>query len=260
MIGSETCVTNCCGTDITCNETSRTQNHKFLYFTGLLYVVIAIVVITIGSQNLLDGHLLELFPYSTPIIITCNSLAGLLVLLSIVGIVATRNRYKHVLVLWLFLNTILSVTEIITASMLQTTLSDSEFDAYVSTSYLQNWKTLVASAETDSSALSWVQSAQNSGSCCGWLDSTDVSENPAWLNCPTTNAAVCSTYFKSNISSLFGHMQTVMIALSVVQLVVNVTTYALVCRLKEFYKSEDIDYGDYIHVPFGKVRTLDDMM
>lgn len=55
-------------------------------------------------------------------------------------------------------------------------------------------------------------------------------------------------------------MQTVMIALSVVQLVVNVTTYALVCRLKEFYKSEDIDYGDYIHVPFGKIRTLDDMM
>ena len=56
MLGSETCVTNCCGTDVTCNETSRTQNHRFLYFNAFLYVVIAIVVITIGSQNLVDSH------------------------------------------------------------------------------------------------------------------------------------------------------------------------------------------------------------
>ena len=92
------------------------------------------------SFSLFLAQLLALFPYSTPVIQSCNSLAGLLFLLAIVGIAGTRYRYKQVLVLWLFLNTILGVAAIIVATVLQNTLSDSEFDAYISTSFWANWK------------------------------------------------------------------------------------------------------------------------
>ena len=130
----------------------------------------------------------------------------------------------------------------------------------MSTSFLANWKSLVSDAETDTETLSWVQSVQNSGSCCGWLDSGDATENPSWLSCPTSNPATCSTYFRSSFGSQFGNLEVVAISLSAVQLALVSTTYALICRLKEFYKSEDIDYGDYVHVPFGKVRSIDDLL
>ena len=68
MIGSERCVTNCCGTDITCNETSRTQNHNFLYFTNLVYLVFAFVLVISSEIQLADTHLMVLFPFTKSIL------------------------------------------------------------------------------------------------------------------------------------------------------------------------------------------------
>ena len=33
----------------------------------------------------------------------------------------------------------------------------------------------------------------------------------------------------------------------------------MVCRMKKFYKKEVVDFGDYGHVVFGKVKRVEDL-
>jgi len=51
-IGGEQCTTSCCGTDVTMNETSREVNHKFLYFSNVLYILFSVVILVVGASNL----------------------------------------------------------------------------------------------------------------------------------------------------------------------------------------------------------------
>jgi len=90
------------------------------------------------------------------------------------------------------------------------------------------------------------------------MDVNSPAENPAWMACDAATTYTCNEYFRDTLSSQFGSLQNVTLALSIVQLVLMISTFALICRLKEFYKSENIDFGDYVHVPFG-VRSLQDL-
>jgi hypothetical protein len=154
---------------------------------------------------------------------------------------------------------ILTIAEIIAAAVLQTNVSEEEFEKYTDTQFIENWKDLVEEAETNSDTLEWVKEVQVEGVCCGWKDASDATENPAYLECDESYEVVCSDYFKENFSAQFGSLSDVSLGLSIVQLILMISTFALICRLKEFYKSENIDFGDYVHVPFGKARNLQDL-
>ena len=62
------------------------------------------------------------------------------------------------------------------------------------------------------------------------------------------------------MSSTFGSFETIAVVLTSVQLVSLFLTFVLVCRLKEFYQGESIDFGDYIKVPFNKAKTVHDLV
>ncbi|GMH81930.1 hypothetical protein TrST_g5840 [Triparma strigata] len=260
MYGSEKCITKCCGNDVTCNETSREWNHKWLYFSNALYIIFAIVVIASGIANLTAIQLMELFPFTRDIIEGMISLLFFLLIAACAGICGTRSRSKPTLVAWLFLLILICVSEIIVAVLLQVNFSASTFDKYSETQFLANWKVLVEKAETDSEYLEWIQEQQDLGTCCGWLDSSDAEENPAYLSCDTSYTAVCSDYFSENFSTKFGDFQTISLALAIVQVCMATGTFAIICRLKEFYKSEEVDFGDYVHVPFGKIKRVEDLI
>ena len=70
----------------------------------------------------------------------------------------------------------------------------------------------------------------------------------------------CDEYFRDSLVDVFAGLQLLAIIGSSIQLVFMIATFALICRLKEFYRSENISFGDYRHVPFGKVRNLDDLL
>ena len=127
--------------------------------------------------------------------------------------------------------------------------------------FLQNWEQLVEDAETDEATMTWITDTQTTGECCGWLDADSSTENPAYLNCDSsTNTEVCSDYFKENMSSLFGSFETIAVALASVQFVMVFVTFVLICRLKEFYEAETVNYGDFIKVPFNKIKNVDDLL
>ncbi|GMH48609.1 hypothetical protein TL16_g00329 [Triparma laevis f. inornata] len=260
MIGSEICITKCCGTDVTCNETSREWNHKWLYFSNVVYVVFALIIIVVGSTNLAESQLMELFPFAGEIITGMMSLSFFLLLSGCLGALGTKARSKSTLVTWLFLLMLICIAQIIVSVLLQVNFGEDTFDQYSETQFLANWVKLVEKAENDEEYLTWIQDQQTLGTCCGWLSASDVSENPSYLNCDSGYTVVCADYFSDNFSSKFGDFQVIAVALSSVTLCMVVGTFALICRLKEFYKSENVDFGDYVHVPFGKIKRVEDLV
>ena len=239
-------------------ETSREQNHKFLYATNGLYIVFSIIILASAASALDNTELMKLFPFSYNVIVGLICLGSFCMLAGILGIYGTVTRAKGVLVIWLCMLFVLTVSEIVAAALMQLQLSVEEYSKYED-AYNENWKELALDAKKDADIKEWMQTTQTDGECCGWLDASDADENPSYLECDTSYTLTCSEYFKENLSSSFGSLQDVSLALSIVQLLLMISTFALICRLKEFYKSEKIDFGDYVHVPFGKVRNLGDL-
>jgi len=203
---------------------------------------------------------MQLFPFTRQVTIGLVSLGSITLVSGIIGLYGTFTRSKHILAVWLVLTVMLTVAEIVAAAVLQENLSTAEYDKFTETQFVENWKSLVADAQTDADKLEWIKETQDEGKCCGWLDASNVDENPAWVDCDAAAVSLtCSDYFRGALGSQFGNVQDITLGLSIVQLVLMITTFALICRLKEFYKSELVDFGDYVHVPFGKVRNLGDL-
>jgi hypothetical protein len=256
---TERCTATCFGKDIEMTETSREQNHKFLYLTNGIYIAFSIVILASAGTSLDSPELMKLFPFSYNVIVGLICLGTFTMVAGLLGLYGTYSRAKGVLVVWLCMTVALTVSEIVAAALMQVSLSVEEFTKYEDTLFLQNWKDLALDAKTDTDTKEWMQNIQTEGVCCGWLDSTDAEENPAYLSCDASYTITCNEYFRENLSSSFGSLQDVSLALSIVQLLLMISTFALICRLKEFYKSEKIDFGDYTHVPFGKIQNLGDL-
>ena len=138
-------------------------------------------------------------------------------------------------------------------------ISYENFDSSVSTTLLRNWNKLVGQAEENEEDKLWVQEVQEEGLCCGWIDPTNAEENPAYLECDPSYTDGCSVFFREEVGSKLGSIQTITLSLSIIQLLIMIATFALICRLKQFYKSEVIDFGDYTHIPMGQIKNLDDL-
>lgn len=156
---------------------------------------------------------------------------------------------------------LVTISEIIIASVMVSSLSNNTYDRYVGTTFLANWKALVAKAETNAEDLAWIKGIQTEGACCGWQDAGDVDENPAWTECGTSYTTICSAFFKDVITSKFGSLQSIAMAIAIIQLLLISTVLGTICRFKEFYKGEKIDFGDYKHVPYGgRIKTLEELI
>ena len=165
------------------------------------------------------------------------------------------------MIFWCLIIICVTIAEIIIAAVMIRALSIDTFDYYTETTFLANWKSLVKSAETDTEDLEWIQGIQTEGTCCGWLDVSDVEENPTYLECDSSYTTTCSVFFKDAITSHFGSLQGIALAISILQLIFIVTVVTFICRFKEFYKGENIDFGDYKHIPYGsKAKSIDDLI
>jgi len=108
-IGTERCTTNCFGNEITMNETSRSQNHKFLYLTNSLYIFFSVAILAVGSVNLDSEQLMELFPFSKRVITGLICLGSFTLVAGVIGLYGTYNRNKVVLVIWIFMTVLLTI-------------------------------------------------------------------------------------------------------------------------------------------------------
>mmetsp|Transcript_17699 Transcript_17699/g.36739 ORF Transcript_17699/g.36739 Transcript_17699/m.36739 type:complete len:263 (+) Transcript_17699:104-892(+) len=261
MLGNEKCTAVCCGKEITMNETARETNHKVLYGINLVYSVFGVIMIVLAITNLASTQLMKLFPFVEPVVYASANMGWLMVFSAILGVLGTRWRSKRALICWSLVVILVTIAELIVAAVMVSSLSNDTFDKYSGTTFLANWKALVASAETKSEDLTWIQGIQSEGTCCGWLDVNDADENPSYLDCDVTYTKTCSEFFKDAVTSKFGSLQHIAMAISILQLMIFVFVMSLICRFKEFYKGENIDFGDYKHVPYGgKVKTIDELI
>lgn len=243
------------------NETSRETNHKFLYGVNFIYFIFGIIMIALAAANLVSSQLMSLFPFVEPTTIATTDMGALMVLASVLGVWGTRRRSKRILILWTIIVICVTIAEIIVASLMTIALSNDTFDDYAGTTFLANWKSLVTSAETNSEDLAWIKEIQIEGTCCGWLDIDDEEENPAYLECDTSYTTTCSVFFKDAITSQLGSLESIALAISILQFLFIVTVITVICRFKEYYKGENMDFGDYKHIPYGsKPKRIEELI
>ena len=126
--------------------------------------------------------------------------------------------------------------------------------------FLKHWVEIVVEAESNTKYLDWIQSIQEDGLCCGWLDETSVEENPSYLECDITNEINCFEWVSENIDQYFSYIGILSVLFGTVGLILVISTFALICRLKEFYATTKPDFGDYVHIPNGgKMRNVRDL-
>jgi hypothetical protein len=139
-------------------------------------------------------------------------------------------------------------------------LSNGEFVNRKDVEFLANWISIVATAETNTADLEWIQDINTELECCGWIDANSEAENPAYLDCDATvNTAICGDVIGENLNDFGGRFGVVAVVLTSLQVASLSVSFALVCRLKQFYHPQTVDYGDYVHLEFGKVKQLDDL-
>jgi hypothetical protein len=82
------------------NETSRSQNHKFLYGTNSLYIVFSLVILGVGANTEGKTEIMQLFPFSKDVIIGLIALGTFTFAAGVMGILGTWYRNRGLLVVW----------------------------------------------------------------------------------------------------------------------------------------------------------------
>ena len=265
---TETCVCVCLGNDMTCTETTREANHKALYGVNGLNILFSIIWLAISAGVISETFYMLLFPKIKMCGIINIVLSVLLFLLSILGIAGTHARNKVAIMWWLLLMAGLLATELIFSINSMGYFTPEEYAINVDSEYLLNWELLVETAKSEVAdelaekpTLDWLQATQVAGACCGWLDAESESENPDLLDCNVDKYDLtCGEYFELNLDVATGGFESIALTFAILSSLMGVASFALVCRLKEFYQSEQIDYGDFIKVPFNQVKNVDDLI
>ena len=254
------CVTTCCGLSMSCTEpTTKEANHKFLYGVNAIYLIFSIVILATSLEAQGYSELIVLFPkiygYATAEIVFSVLLAAFAAL----GIWGTNRRNK-VAIMWYWTFMVgITIGQIVGSSYAMNYCAPESFDLYYEGEFSKHWKELAETAETDATVKQWFIDTQTAGDCCGWVDDENEEENPSWLSCEG-KSDVCSNYFRDDMCSHFGSFETVALVLASFDMAFVFMTFVLICRLKEFYQAETVDYGDFIKVPFNKVRNIDDLL
>uniref|UniRef100_A0A6S9GRY8 Tetraspanin n=1 Tax=Heterosigma akashiwo TaxID=2829 RepID=A0A6S9GRY8_HETAK len=236
-----------CGCRCKLSETSKEFNRGALYVNAVIYMVMASVLIGIAGKAYQKTYWRELFDFLDEAILAILVVAVLMVVLAFGLVASTWQRKALGIVCCLLGMAALLSVEIGFGSFVVEQMTDSTFDSYVDTEYLQSWEELVASAETETGAWGFLVRHQARGGCCGWTDYDEEAQNMAYLNCTVSETTdVCAEYFHEELSHKFEGLAIVAVTFTVIQLTMMVLSCALIVRVKKFYRPIKVDRGDWI--------------
>ena len=272
----ETCRSRCCGQDITCTEPTRAMNRKIMYgLSSFQFLLSTLLLIIVGAAscpwNEVTGTIMNtlFIPELGNIAVGSFVLAFLLsALASLIALFAYR-RGKSPLALLLVLQLVLSVLLVGIGGQAVFLSSGSEVLSDTASVYHTHWLRAVAeatSAVADGSgtpgALAFVHLVQDQGKCCQWLLSTEVSdidENPISIGCDgSVNTAPCQEWVAENLGTLSGRLGGTVVGIGVVYVISVMSSFGVLCRIKEMYQSERMDFGDFIDSRNG-IKHISDL-
>jgi len=183
----------------------------YLYGTNVTYIIFSITLISISASILVSSSpatiLISDMEDASVSFIVINIL---LTINSMFGIYSTKIRWKEGLITWLLIFTLLNVVLIILANNISNIYYQS-FDEFGKTVLLGRWESIVSISKNNKQYLLWIQSIQKDGKCCGWIDSTNMLENPNYLNCNIGNANnnYCLTCYKNNADKCYNNIKLI---------------------------------------------------
>lgn len=273
----ETCTSKCCGQNITCSEPTRATNRKIMYgISSFQFFLSTLLLIIVGASSCpwvpVTGAIMNslIVPSLASIAVGSFALSFLLSFLASLLAFSTHRRAKSSIALLLVVQLLLSAILLALGSQAVYISLGSDISSDSDGVYHDRWLAAVGRAEEEESgdgdgggggALAFVRFVQTNGDCCEWGGSTetfDAVENPEAIGCDgVANTEPCREWVADNVARLSGGVGGTVVGITVVYVMSVMSSFGVLCRIKDMYASEKMDFGDFIDSRNGIKHVTD---